>query len=169
MIDLRTVTPDDIEGIRAVGHAAWRDTYTPMYGETYVERGLREWWSVESIGAFMNLPEYLFLVAQEDGRIIGVALTQIRADKSAMLRRLYILGEYRGQGLGAALLQETLARLPTDVESFWTSHVSLNIKAGRFYTARGFTFDHEETELHGEQVVPHTHLKWGRPLNVPKL
>lgn len=169
MINIRTATPDDIEEIRAVGHAAWRDTYTPLFGAAYVERGLQEWWSADAIGAFINSPDYMFLVAQEDERIVGIALTQIRKDKSAMLRRLYLLRESRGTGVGTALIQETIARLPTGVESFWTSHVSVNGKAGAFYAAQGFIFDHPETELHGEEVVPVTCLKWGRPLGVPKL
>jgi N-acetylglutamate synthase-like GNAT family acetyltransferase len=50
-----------------------------------------------------------FLVAKEDGRIIGVVQVKPHRDGSRELASLAVVPEYRGQGVGSALVRELLA------------------------------------------------------------
>lgn len=49
-----------------------------------------------------------FLVAEEGGRVIGTCGVKADGSKTAILRRLFVLSEYRGKGVGRSLLQESL-------------------------------------------------------------
>jgi N-acetylglutamate synthase-like GNAT family acetyltransferase len=50
-----------------------------------------------------------FLVAEEDGRIIGVVQVKSHRDSSRELASLAVVPESRGQGVGSALVRELLA------------------------------------------------------------
>jgi N-acetylglutamate synthase-like GNAT family acetyltransferase len=50
-----------------------------------------------------------FLVAEEDGRIIGVVQVKSHGDGSRELASLAVDPEHRGQGLGSALVQAVMA------------------------------------------------------------
>jgi len=50
-----------------------------------------------------------FLVAKENGRIIGVVQVKLHRDDSRELASLAVVPEYRGQGVGSALVREMLA------------------------------------------------------------
>ena len=54
-------------------------------------------------------PGGVFLVAEEEGRIVGTCGVKADDPKSAILRRLFVDPGYRKRGIGGRLLQEALA------------------------------------------------------------
>jgi N-acetylglutamate synthase-like GNAT family acetyltransferase len=57
-----------------------------------------------------NLDWQRFLVAEEDGRVVGVGQVKPHNDGSRELASLAVLPECQGQGIGGALIEALLAR-----------------------------------------------------------
>ena len=53
-------------------------------------------------------PDSIFLVAEEQGRILGTCGVKAEDGKAAILRRLFVTPSHRGKGVGFGLLQEAL-------------------------------------------------------------
>ncbi len=53
-------------------------------------------------------PENVFLVAEEDGHLVGTCGVKSENKKTAILRRLFVDASHRDQGVGFGLLQEAL-------------------------------------------------------------
>lgn len=52
--------------------------------------------------------ESLFLVAEAENHIVGTCAVKAESPKQAILRRLFVDPEHRGEGIGKALLKEAL-------------------------------------------------------------
>ncbi len=75
---------------------------------------------------------HYFVVREDDGRVVGVAGLEIHGD-DGMLRSVAVDGDYRGQGLGASLVEAAVARavrlelrsvylLTTDAQGYFSRH-----------------------------------------------
>lgn len=150
----------DVEAFRAVGHASWRDTYTGLMPQDYIEHGLSEWWSSEAIARAIQSVEHIALVAETGSEVVGVAQTSPNRDgQSATLWKLYVRKPHRGKGIGSALIAETARRLPPAVDTLFTEYLTANEPAARFYTCMGFVFDHKEQDAFNGQIVRSTYVK----------
>lgn len=151
---IRTATLDNVAAIRAVGVAAWYDTYTGIVPDAYIPWALEKWWTLEAIQRHVLSDNFVVLVAEVDEQIVGMASTQVRADQSAILWRLYVNQACRGQGIGARLLHEVQNQLPAAVQVLYVEYYEQNRRAAAFYAAHGFTFDRSETTLfHNHPIV----------------
>jgi GNAT superfamily N-acetyltransferase len=86
----------------------------------------------------------------------GEAMTGIIAFRSDWIDQLYVLPEAQGQGVGTALLkvaQGTFGRL-----QLWT--FQRNIRARRFYEARGFVLVRETDGARNEEREPDALYFW---------
>jgi GNAT superfamily N-acetyltransferase len=90
----------------------------------------------------------------ENGPARRVAESQVLDEESAMLWKLYVLKEYRGQGIGTSLIEESIKRLPSSVETYRTEYDSKNEGAAAFYASRGFVLEKvEELDFHGTSIT----------------
>lgn len=160
---IHTATLDDIDSIRSVGIAAWHDTYAPMLPAGYIEWALAKWWSREALERYIVSDSFHVLVAEVDQCTVGMAHIQIRPDATAMLWRLYVAQAYRGQGIGTRLLAQAQQQLPPEVQWLFVEYYQQNERAGRFYAAHGFTFDHLETAIF--QTTPIVSVFVKRPVH----
>ncbi len=55
-----------------------------------------------------SAPQSAFFVAEEKGRIVGTCGVKADGPWAALLRRLFVDSEFRGKGIGTALLKEAL-------------------------------------------------------------
>jgi ribosomal protein S18 acetylase RimI-like enzyme len=153
-MQIRPALARDIEGIQAVGRSAWRDTYTGLFPEEYIQHALEEWWSSDYLREALESEGQFLLVAEEEPQIVGVAESQVLDGRRAILWKLYVLKEHRGQGIGSALIEESIGRLPAGIEALYTEYDSQNEGAAAFYASRGFVFDRrEELDFQGTPVV----------------
>ncbi len=132
MADLRPGTPSDVAGLRALGEAVVPATYDPI-DAAYGQHMLDEWWSIERLGAFLEAIPHV--VAEEDGRIVGVANLGPKDDRSVMWK-LYVHPDVQGSGVGTALL-DAIIDLNGD-RPLWLERIDGNDKVAKFYAARGF-------------------------------
>ena len=86
-----------------------------------------------------------FLVAEDDGRVVGYAYVRWGEETKAFvgasdagLKELYVDPDRWGRGVGTALLERGLERLPEDVERLRLETLADNEVGRRFYEARGF-------------------------------
>lgn len=150
---IRPAALTDVAAIRAVGIAAWYDTYTDMVPADYIAWALEKWWTPEAIQRHVLSDAFLVLVAEVQGQIIGMASVQVRTDQTAILWRLYVSHAYRGQGIGTRLLDEVQNQLPLEVKTLYIEYYQQNQRAAAFYAAQGFTFDRVETMLFQEVPI----------------
>lgn len=142
---IRTATLADMAAIRAVGIAAWYDTYPGLVPDDYIAWAIAKWWSPEDIQRHIESDQFLVLVAEVDQQIVGIAHTQIRPDQTAILWRLYVAQAYRGRGIGTQLISASDQQLPTSIRRLGIEYYQANSRAGKFYGRLGFVFDRIET------------------------
>ncbi|MEJ7654474.1 MAG: GNAT family N-acetyltransferase [Chloroflexia bacterium] len=82
-----------------------REVLYNEYG--YPPRPARDF-DVDDLGAHYSPPESLLLVALDGERVVGTAATHGLSRAECEVRRMFILPEYRGAGLGAEMLTRLL-------------------------------------------------------------
>lgn len=95
-------------------------------------------------------PDTFFVIAEEDGRPVGYAFVTVgpgyaswaTGDRLADLQTLSVLPEFRGGGLGSALLEAVWNRLDQlGVDDMAITTATTNVGARRFYERHGFAAD----------------------------
>ena len=121
---VRPATPEDVDAVAAseaenLGPDAW--------SHGLVEEGVRG-----------RLPTVHYLVAEEDGRVVGHAVASVVADV-AELQRIAVAPEWRRRGVAAALLDAVAAiAVPAGADRILLEVREDNAAALSFYAAHGF-------------------------------
>jgi ribosomal protein S18 acetylase RimI-like enzyme len=108
------------------------------------------------VSKYLATPRCHALLAEVDGQAVGLLTYSVRPDlyhagPTASIDELVVRGEWRGQGVGSALVQEVLRRAATDgwVEVSVTT-LKENEAAQRFYRAHGLADEAVFLEAHLE-------------------
>lgn len=146
---LRTATIDDLAELVVVGRQTFTEAFAHLYSAADLASFLDEWRSPERIAANIGDPDTSVTVAEMDGAIVAYCTTVLgkgfdeRPDPKpanpAFLSQLYCTRATTGHGIGAALMDDCLARARArgcDVVqlSVWSE----NFGAQRFYQRYGF-------------------------------
>jgi GNAT superfamily N-acetyltransferase len=102
--------------------------------------------------------ERVFKTCQVHGAFEGGGLTGIIAFRSDWIDQLYVLPEAQGLGVGSELLQ--IAKRAFDRLQLWT--FQRNVRARRFYEARGFALLEETDGAGNEEKEPDARYLWTR-------
>jgi len=143
MIEIRRIKPDETIAakrvIYRVAHEIFKDQHPLEESITYYESH-GELKDMEDIQKNYFENGGIFLVLTENDQIIGTGAIRQLEDKTCELKRLWLLSEYHGKGLGYRMLQELLSfakangyqrmRLETDLEA--------QSRAVDFYKRNGF-------------------------------
>src|SRR5213594_481541 len=81
----------------------------------------------------MNLAWPNFLVAEEDGAVVGIGQVKTHGDGSRELASMVVVPERRGQGIGRALIESLIDRYPHEV-----LHLTCRRELGVYYERFGF-------------------------------
>ncbi len=142
---IRVATPDDLPDVRKLLVETWHDTHDALLGAERVTEITNSWHSIETLGPQLGVPDTSFLVAEEDGAIIGHAAVNARKPPVIVLSRLYVRPDRQRRGIGRRLLEEVIARhdacevLRLEVEAG-------NPKGVSFYRREGFRVVGEKSE-----------------------
>jgi ribosomal protein S18 acetylase RimI-like enzyme len=134
---IRPATPDDLPAVRALLVETWHDTYDALLGAERVTEITDAWHSVESVARQLDVPDTSFLVAEEDGEIVGHAFASAQKPPVLAIARLYVRPDRQRRGIGASLIASAMARhreseiMRLDVEAE-------NVKGLSFYRREGF-------------------------------
>ena len=102
--------------------------------------------------------ERVFTGCQVHGAFEGGALAAIIAFRGGWIDQLYVLPEMQGRGVGSELLQ--VAKRAFDGLQLWT--FQRNLRARRFYEARGFVLVEETDGAGNEENEPDARYRWAR-------
>jgi N-acetylglutamate synthase-like GNAT family acetyltransferase len=97
----------------------------------------------------LNIQHYfkegIFLVAEDEGRIVATAAIKIKEDKTSKLSRLFVQRAYRKNGIGSELLQMLIQHAKIKEASFIQASFSKSWKkAEKHLENAGFTKIYDE-------------------------
>lgn len=161
-VAIREARPDDAERLHELILAGLEDKTSEVYSENVDKFGIPEDYvkrafSREALMEAVADGKQLFLVAVDDGNLVGFAQTIRQDGNTAELDRIFLFPTYTGKGIGTQLLNKTLESLKKE------GIIKLTVKAGRDETsARRFY------EKNGFQLVEEisVHAPWGRDLSL---
>lgn len=132
---IRDAEAADVTSICAFGDAHIRQHYAPLIGAEAADLQVSNWWSESQIQ--LAVAGGLVVVAEAVGRVIGVA-QRGRYGSDHVLYKLYIDPVHRGRGLGPALIEAVIRRLPSNSARLCVEHFAGNERAGAFYERERF-------------------------------
>src|SRR5210317_552378 len=101
MIKITSVTSTTLlQQIESLADIIWREHYTPIIGKDQVDYMLEKFQSVTAMHAQIE-QGYAYFLVHKNGTAVGYFSIQKR-DDTMFLSKLYVLKNYRGQGLGKA-------------------------------------------------------------------
>ncbi len=142
---IREAIPADHAGLLALARTTWADAFGDSMSESDLRAHLEETLS----GAWLAtaLEEDVFLVAEEDGQLVGFVQTgamtadtpQCDPASTREVIRLYVIRSHQNAGLGSSLMRAALDH-PAAVEALRLSLDvwEMNTGAIRFYKRHGF-------------------------------
>ena len=155
---IRQCTSDDAGLIRSLGITTFRDTFAADNSRENMEDYLRNSFSPELIKSQLSDPESVFLLASVDGAPAaymqlntGKARTEQFGDTSMEIERLYVLSDFKRQGLGTLLVAFKRARNQR-LSKVWLGVWEHNEPAQRFYQTMGFKRTGEHAFTLGEDI-----------------
>jgi ribosomal protein S18 acetylase RimI-like enzyme len=143
---IRRAEAVDAAVLADLGARAFAATFGHLYPPRDLESFLAEAHAVEKVAAELANPATAAWLAERDGDAIGYAIVGPCALPHAdvtpscgELKRIYVLAEGRGDGLGSRLMDEALAWLERDgPRRLWIGVWSENLGAQRLYERLGF-------------------------------
>jgi GNAT superfamily N-acetyltransferase len=153
---VRRATQDDVDAIRAVAAAAWRDTYRGLLRAETIETFIVRGYSQERVAA--RVRDDAFYVAEGPAGVVAFA-DAVEHEDRLELQAIYAEPTVRGRGAGSALLDALVGEFPEREIS--ADVVDGNRNGEVFYERRGFVpRERLEVTLLGEHVVER---RWWRP------
>jgi len=137
----------DVATLAELGARTFADTFGHLYPEADLDAFLEENHRPETVSAMIADPRYAAWLAEKDGEVIGYALVgpcelphPEVTDACGELKRIYLLKDRQGGGVGARLMETGLAWLEAQGRRpIWIGVWSQNHGAQRLYARAGFT------------------------------
>lgn len=143
---IRRAVPADAVALAALGARTFADTFGHLYPPEDLAAFLSQTHTPALASADLADPAKAVWVAENDGRLIGYALAGPCAlphpeatSANGELKRIYVLAEAQGEGLGQRLMDQSLQWLESQRRlPIWLGVWSENHAAQRLYERRGF-------------------------------
>lgn len=156
-MEIRRATDDDIEGIREVARASMRASYGHALDEGILDEAVERWYDAEGLGKDLADDDAVFVVAVDDGRVIGFAQSYVtnRRESVGEIDWLHVSPDRRGRGVGERLFERVEAELlDRGVARLEGRVLEENESGAEFYEQEGFERVGERAvEIGGESFV----------------
>lgn len=157
-IEIRPATSGDIAGVRALLAETWHDTYDALIGAEKVTEITNSWHAADKLKQQLTIPDTSFLVAEDDGEIVGHVFANAQRPPVLTVARLYVSPARQRSGIGKRMLDAAVARHAScDLVRLVVE--AENAKGIAFYEREGFQPVGEAT------VEGIKHLRLERPLS----
>jgi len=137
-ITIRYAVEADLPAVCALLNETWHDTYDALLGAEWVNEVSARLHAVDNLRKQLGVPGTSFLVAVDQGRIVGHILVDARKPPALVVSRLYVLPAHQRGGVGARLLAAATAEHP-EGETLRLDVEARNEKGVNFYRRAGFT------------------------------
>jgi len=152
-IIIREAQPGDIRSVSDLLIKTWQATYENIYTSDQIADINRRWHNEDTLLKQLNASNQLFLVAEQGSVIKGHLLARYLFDRTILLRRLYIMPDVQGKGIGKKLYQQMLKTFP-DAKSVRLEVEGQNLRALQFYRALGFVNVARTDDCGGSSGIP---------------
>ncbi|MBN1287192.1 MAG: GNAT family N-acetyltransferase [Anaerolineae bacterium] len=145
-IDFEIAQEADIPQIRAAAAESWHVTYKDIFTAEFIDDFLQRAYAAESLRGVIQNPQHAFLVAKDNGRVVGYCHFG-QGEEGSELFRLYVVPGYQRRGIGQRFLRWMEARLRAQGVTEYFCYVHSQNKTGQaFYLKNGFAYDgaHDE-------------------------
>lgn len=144
-LQIRRMNERDIEQVQLVAKSSWHSTYRGIIPDHIQESFVNNAYSYEML--MKRLKETLFLVAEQDGNIVGFAnFNPLKNEKKVELGAIYLYEEYQGNGIGTELLKKGLEELRY-LKKMYVNVEKDNQPAIKFYKSKGFMIETEYDDV----------------------
>lgn len=151
LIQVRNATTNDILSIQQVAHVTWHHAYEHSMRPDTRAQVLAEFYSEESLARSLERKGAVFLVAEEQDRIIGFLQALPRPRSGYEITRIYVLPQWQRKGVGSQLYAALAEQLPT--QPLWTLVQRDDQAAIAFFKKHGFGQQRElELPVFGETL-----------------
>ena len=134
---IRSGRPDDLPAIADLLGPLFRTTYAPIIGSARTDALNAEWHAPARLNEQLDPPGTSFLVAEEDGRVLGHGFASAIRPTVLFVARLYVVAGHQRGGLGSRMLADLVERQPA-AEIVRLFVAEGNAAASAFYRRRGF-------------------------------
>ena len=137
---IRRMDPGDLDAAKRVILGVAARLFQPDGADAFVER----WWlrltDVDDWPRVYGPPRGTFMIALVDGRLVGTGAIRPIDDETAELKRMWLLEEYQGRGIGLRLftLLSEFARAAGYRQMWLSTDAIAQSRAVRFYERLGF-------------------------------
>ena len=143
---IRPATAVDVERLCAVAARTFRETYRPTCDPGEVEDYVRDAFTPEAVGAWLDEHDAHTLLALLGSEVVGYARVRRGATPAGVdgpepveLVRLYVDATLHGRGIGAALMRACLdSARALGARTIWLGAYEENRRALAFYADWGF-------------------------------
>lgn len=137
-IAIDAANEDDIPGIQLTAAESWRAAYAGIFAPDFIEAFVGRAYSTESLRRVIHSTQSVFVVAREDGVVVGFSHAGAGA-RGAELYRIYLRPAYWGSGIGERMLAQTEAWLRDEgYEGYGCLVHSRNGVGRNFYERQNF-------------------------------
>lgn len=139
-ISVARIRASELPRVQALAHTIWPECFRGLLADK-IPSMLDAVYALPVLEADMNAHGHVFWIARLGEQDVGYAAAYMEADGySLCLRKLYLLSECRGKGIGKALITTACAHFPR------ARRLVLNVNSGNcaaidFYRAQGFSVD----------------------------
>lgn len=157
-VSIREASLEDVAAVKRIAERGWQEAYGPFLPAETIEAAMA-WYSEGAIQERMARDEWQFLVAEQDGSVVGF-LNGGPSNSSAeevVLGALYVDPDSWRSGVGSRLMD----RFETVFDDRGFDQVTFEVLAANevgesFYLNRGYErADTLESELFGHPVTEH--------------
>lgn len=137
--EIRCITADELPVVRDLAARIWPHAYAGVIAPDQIEIMLRDIYALEALEDELTAQGHIFWIARHDGEDAAFA-SAFRRDGTVWIKKLYVLPEKQGHGLGRALIEAAVAHFtPSRALSLYVNNG--NRRAIAFYERYGFSIE----------------------------
>jgi ribosomal protein S18 acetylase RimI-like enzyme len=133
----------DIDALAELAREIWNEHFPPIIGQAQVDYMLEKFQSAPAIARQIHEAGYAYYVVVEEREQVGYFALVPNVERASMqLSKIYMKREYRGRGLGRAVLsfvEDECAAL--GLSELWLTVNKDNLDSIAFYERQGFVVD----------------------------
>lgn len=141
MIKIEQIGLASLEELREISIKTYFDTFDGSTSDENMTAYLNDELNLDVLKAEMENPEMLFYFAYVDGKLagylklnVGLAQSEAMPENWMELQRIYIDKDFKGNGLGTALVDHTLHEAKArGISEIWLGVWERNFLAQKFY------------------------------------
>lgn len=144
--EIRRVKLSDLDQLQKICKQTFFETFSELNTEENMKKYLEEGFSLEKLTSEIQNENSELYFAIIDNELIGYlkinfgkSQTEMKADNSLEIERIYVLQKFHGKKIGQLLYEKALAiAKQKEIEYVWLGVWEENPRAIRFYQKNGF-------------------------------